>query len=78
MKIVLGNPAELVALGAPRVIHNDGELAVYTKALFQLTIGGGDRARSLWRAGKRHRLKRAGSRCQTDTSGHSPTNCLAT
>ena len=37
MKTVLANPAEMIAQGAPRVIHNDRELAVYTEALFRLT-----------------------------------------
>ena len=37
MKTVLANPAEKIAQGAPCVIHNDRELAVYTEALFQLT-----------------------------------------
>jgi HTH-type transcriptional regulator / antitoxin HigA len=37
MRTVLANPAEMVARGAPRVIHNDRELAAYTEALFQLT-----------------------------------------
>jgi HTH-type transcriptional regulator/antitoxin HigA len=37
MKTVLANPAEMIAQGAPRVIHNDRELAAYTEALFQLT-----------------------------------------
>jgi HTH-type transcriptional regulator/antitoxin HigA len=37
MRTVLANPAEMIARGAARVIHNDRELAVYTKALFQLT-----------------------------------------
>jgi HTH-type transcriptional regulator/antitoxin HigA len=37
MKTVLANPAEMIAQGAPRVIHNDRELAAYTQALFQLT-----------------------------------------
>jgi HTH-type transcriptional regulator / antitoxin HigA len=37
MKTVLANPAEMIAQGAPRVIHNDRELAMYTEALFQLT-----------------------------------------
>jgi HTH-type transcriptional regulator/antitoxin HigA len=37
MSMVLANPAEMIAHGAPRVIHNDEELAVYTEALFQLT-----------------------------------------
>ena len=37
MRTVLANPAEMIAQGAPRVIHNDRELAKYTEALFQLT-----------------------------------------
>jgi len=37
MSKVLANPAEMIAQGAPRVIHNDAELKVYTDALFQLT-----------------------------------------
>jgi HTH-type transcriptional regulator / antitoxin HigA len=37
MKTVLANTAEMIAQGAPRVIHNDRELAMYTEALFQLT-----------------------------------------
>ncbi|HVA72601.1 MAG TPA: hypothetical protein VNF02_05765 [Candidatus Limnocylindrales bacterium] len=37
MSTVLANPAEMIAHGAPRVIHNDEELEVYTDALFQLT-----------------------------------------
>src|SRR5580698_1481504 len=37
MSTVLGNPAEMIAHGAPRVIHNDAELEAYTNALFQLT-----------------------------------------
>ncbi len=37
MSTVLANPAEMIAHGAPRVIHNDAELEVYTEALFQLT-----------------------------------------
>ena len=37
MKKVLANPAEMIAQGAPRVIHNDRELAAYTETLFQLT-----------------------------------------
>ena len=37
MSTVLANPAEMIARGAPRVIHNDDELEVYTEALFQLT-----------------------------------------
>jgi HTH-type transcriptional regulator/antitoxin HigA len=34
---VLANPAKMIAKGAPRVIHNDKELEVYTDALFKLT-----------------------------------------
>jgi HTH-type transcriptional regulator / antitoxin HigA len=37
MSTVLANPAEMIAHGAPRIIHNDDELEVYTEALFQLT-----------------------------------------
>jgi hypothetical protein len=37
MSTVLSNPAEMMALGAPRVIHNDAELEIYTDALFRLT-----------------------------------------
>jgi HTH-type transcriptional regulator/antitoxin HigA len=37
MSTVLSNPAEMIAHGAPRVIHNDAELEMYTDALFQLT-----------------------------------------
>jgi len=37
MSAVLANPAEMIAQGAPRVIHNDDELETYTDALFQLT-----------------------------------------
>ena len=37
MSAVLANPAEMIANGAPRVIHNDTELEAYTDALFQLT-----------------------------------------
>src|SRR5580698_10589640 len=37
MSTGLANPAEMIAHGAPRVIHNDAELEVYTGALFQLT-----------------------------------------
>jgi|SRR5271165_1411863 len=37
MSTVLANPAEMIARGAPRVIHNDDELEAYTEALFQLT-----------------------------------------
>ena len=34
---ILANPAEMIARGAPHVIHNDEELEAYTDALFQLT-----------------------------------------
>jgi HTH-type transcriptional regulator / antitoxin HigA len=34
---VLVNPAEMIAHGAPHVIHNDAELEAYSRALFQLT-----------------------------------------
>jgi HTH-type transcriptional regulator/antitoxin HigA len=37
MSTVLADPAEMIAHGAPRVIHNDAELEAYTNALFQLT-----------------------------------------
>jgi HTH-type transcriptional regulator/antitoxin HigA len=37
MKKVLANPAEMIAHGAPRLIHNDRELAEYTEALFELS-----------------------------------------
>jgi HTH-type transcriptional regulator/antitoxin HigA len=37
MSSVLANPAEMIAHGAPRVIHNDKELEAYTESLFQLT-----------------------------------------
>lgn len=37
MSAALANPAEMIARGAPRVIHNDDELEAYTEALFQLT-----------------------------------------
>jgi len=37
MSTMLANPAEMIAHGAPRVIHNDAELEAYTNALFQLT-----------------------------------------
>ncbi len=37
MSTVLANPAEMIAKGAPRVIHNDEELEQYTEALFRLT-----------------------------------------
>ncbi len=37
MSVALANPAEMIALGAPRVIHSEEELELYTDALFQLT-----------------------------------------
>lgn len=37
MSATLTNPAEMIARGAPRVIHNDTELEEYTAALFRLT-----------------------------------------
>lgn len=37
MSSVLANPAEMIAQGAPRLIHTDAELEAYTEALFQLT-----------------------------------------
>ena len=37
MSTGLANPAEMIAHGAPRVIHNDAELEMYTDALFRLT-----------------------------------------
>jgi len=37
MSTILANPAEMIAHGAPRVIHNDAELEAYTDALFELT-----------------------------------------
>jgi HTH-type transcriptional regulator/antitoxin HigA len=37
MRKLLANPAEMIAHGAPRLIHNDQELAAYTEALFELT-----------------------------------------
>ena len=37
MRKVLADPAEMIARGAPRLIHNDLELAAYTEALFELT-----------------------------------------
>ncbi len=37
MSTILANPAEMIAHGAPRVIHNDEELEAYTAALFDLT-----------------------------------------
>jgi HTH-type transcriptional regulator/antitoxin HigA len=37
MSMVLANPVEMIAKGAPHVIHNDDELEAYTESLFQLT-----------------------------------------
>lgn len=37
MRELLPNPAEMIAHGAPRLIHNDQELSAYTEALFELT-----------------------------------------
>ena len=37
MSTLLANPAEMIAHGAPHVIHNDAELEAYTNALFRLT-----------------------------------------
>jgi HTH-type transcriptional regulator/antitoxin HigA len=37
MSTTLANPTEMIRHGAPRLIHNDEELAEYTQALFDLT-----------------------------------------
>lgn len=37
MSAILANPVEMIANGAPRVIHNEAELEAYTDALFKLT-----------------------------------------
>lgn len=37
MSLVLANTAEMIAQGAPRLIHTEAELEAYTEALFQLT-----------------------------------------
>lgn len=37
MSTALANPAEMIAHGAPHVIHSDEELEEYTTALFRLT-----------------------------------------
>lgn len=37
MSTVLANSAEKIAHGAPRVIHIDAELEMYTDAVFRLT-----------------------------------------
>ena len=38
MSTGLADPVEMIRQGAPRLIHSDAELAVYTDALFDLTI----------------------------------------
>jgi HTH-type transcriptional regulator/antitoxin HigA len=37
MSTILADPAEMIAHGAPRVIHTDADLEMYTDALFRLT-----------------------------------------
>ena len=37
MTTVLANPAEMIAHGAPHLIHNERELEAYTEALIKLT-----------------------------------------
>jgi HTH-type transcriptional regulator / antitoxin HigA len=37
MSTALANPVEMIAHGAPRMIHNGEELEKYTAALFRLT-----------------------------------------
>lgn len=37
MSAALANPAEMIRRGAPRLIHSDEELALYTRELFALT-----------------------------------------
>jgi HTH-type transcriptional regulator / antitoxin HigA len=37
MSTPLANPAEMIRMGAPRIIRSDEELAEYTEALFELT-----------------------------------------
>jgi len=37
MSTTLANPAKMIRQGAPRLIHNEEELAEYTEALFALT-----------------------------------------
>jgi HTH-type transcriptional regulator/antitoxin HigA len=37
MSATLANPAEMIRCGAPRLIHNDQELAEYSQRLFELT-----------------------------------------
>jgi hypothetical protein len=38
MTAVLANPAEMIAHGAPHLIHNEKEFEAYTDALFELTV----------------------------------------
>jgi len=52
MSTVLANPAEMIAHGAPRVIHNDAELEMYT-TLFSGSLR--------WRALLVLKLKRSNS-----------------
>jgi HTH-type transcriptional regulator / antitoxin HigA len=37
MSAALANPVEMIERGAPRIIHNESELAQYTEVLFKLT-----------------------------------------
>jgi antitoxin component HigA of HigAB toxin-antitoxin module len=37
LSIVLADPANMIRMGAPRLIHTDAELAEYIAALFDLT-----------------------------------------
>jgi HTH-type transcriptional regulator/antitoxin HigA len=37
MSAALANPTEMIRQGAPRLIHSDEELALYTRELFALT-----------------------------------------
>jgi HTH-type transcriptional regulator/antitoxin HigA len=37
MTTPLADPVEMIANGAPRIIHNEAELETYSEALFQLT-----------------------------------------
>lgn len=37
MNTLIADPAEMIAHGAPRCIHNDAELEIYTEVLFRLT-----------------------------------------
>ena len=38
MSTVLANPVDMIRQGAPHLIHSDEELAVYSAALFDLTV----------------------------------------